>query len=199
MSAPGNALGSGSLDLPPFSLDVEVLNLGSEVKAVGLELLETENREPVRGAQAAQIWSATLPVLAGEEYYVVDFFSHLERVRDFCSTHEIPFREAAERCLVIPKPTQEQLLDIFGRFEGETFGVRVGTAAQEADAALEGELSKRGLDAYQTAYGRYTFCAVCEPEDGWMTILSETLWPSEVIRRVRPALKPFDVHIARPN
>jgi hypothetical protein len=199
MSAPGNALGDGALDLPPFSLDVEVLNLGSDIKAVGLELLETESREPVRGGQAAQIWSAAFPVLAGEDYYVVDFFSHLERVRDFCGTHEIPYREAAERCLVIAKPTQEQLLDIFGRFEGETFGMRAGPAAQQADAALEGELSKRGLDAYQAAYGRYSFCAVCEPEDGWVTILSETLWPSEVIRRVRPALKPFDVHIARPN
>ena len=199
MSSPGNALGSGALDLPPFSLDVEVLNLGSEVKAVGLELLETENREPVRGTKAAQIWSAALPVLAAEEFYVLDFFSHLDRVRDFCGTHEIPFRDAAERCLVIPKPTQEQLLEIFTRFESETFGMRVGPAAQTPDPAVEGELSKRGLDAYQSAYTRYTFCAVCEPEDGWITLLSETLWPSEVIRRVRPALQPFDVHIARPN
>jgi len=40
---------------------------------------------------------------------------------------------------------------------------------------------------------------VCELEDGWLTILSETLWPSEAIRRVRPAMQPFDVHIARPH
>ncbi len=199
MSAPGNALGSGALDLPPFSLDVEVLNLGAEIKAVGLELLETESREPVRGAQAAQIWSVSFPALAGEEFYVLDFFSHLDRVRDFCATHEIPYRDAAERCLVISKPSQEQLLDIFGRFEAETFGLRVGPAARNQDAALEGELSSRGLDAYQSAYTRYTFCAVCEPEDGWVTLLSEKLWPSEVIRRVRLALQPFNVHIARPN
>jgi hypothetical protein len=199
MSSPGNALGSGALDLPPFSLDVEVLNLGNDVKAVGLELLETENREPVRGAKAAQIWSAAFPPLAGEEFYVLDFFSHLDRVRDFCSTHEITFRDAAERCVVIPKPSQEQLLDLFSRFESETFGMRVGVAAEAPDPAVEGELSKRGLDAYQSAYTRYTFCAVCEPEDGWITLLSEKLWPSEVIRRVRPALQPFDVHIARPN
>ena len=68
-----------------------------------------------------------------------------------------------------------------------------------ADAALEGELSRRGLDAYQQAYTRYAFCAVCEPEDGWVTILSQTLWPSEIIRRLRPAVQRFDVHIARPN
>ena len=199
MSSPGNAVGGGALDLPPFSLDVEVLNLGSDVKAVGLELLETETREPVRGNKAAQIWSAAFPGLASEEFYVLDFFSHLDRVRDFCSTHEIPSRDVAERCLVIPKPPQEQLLDIFTRFEAETFGMRVGPAAQTPDPAVEGELSKRGLDAYQSAYPRYTFCAVCEPEDGWITLLSEKLWPREVIRRVRPALQPFDVHIARPN
>jgi hypothetical protein len=199
MSTTGNALNSGAMDLPPFSLDVEVLNLGNEVKAVGLELLETESREPVRGNQAAQIWSAMFPKLAGEESHAVDFFSHLDRVRDFCDTHEIKFREAAERCIVIAQPTQEQLLDIFGRFAGETFGLRVGPAAGAPDPALEGELSKRGVDAYQNAYKRYIFCAVCEPEDGWVTLLSETLWPSEVIRRVRPGLQPFDVHIARPN
>jgi hypothetical protein len=197
MSSPGNAVGRGALDLPPFSLDVEVLHLGSDVKAVGLELLETESREPVRGNKAAQIWSAAFPVLAAEEFYVLDFFSHLDRVRGFCSTREIPFRDAAERCLVIPRPTQEQLLDIFTRFETETFGIRAGPAAETPDP--EGELSKRGLDAYQSAYPRYTFCAVCEPEDGWITLLSEKLWPSEVIRRVRPALQPFDVHMARPN
>src|SRR5450432_2600949 len=199
MSAPGNALGSGALDLPPFSLDVEVLNLGAGIKAVGLELLETESREPVRGAQAAQIWSASFPALAGAEYYVLDFFSHLDRVRDFCATHEIPYRDGAERCLVISKPSQEQLLDIFGRFEAETFGLRVGPAAESADAAVEGELSSRGLDAYQNAYTRYTFCAVCEPEDGWVTLLSKTLWPTEVIRRVRPVVQRFDVYIARPH
>jgi len=77
--------------------------------------------------------------------------------------------------------------------------MRAGPAAQNADPALENELSLRGLDAYQTAYPRYTFCAVIEPEDAWVTLLSEGLWPSEVIRRVRPALQPFDVYIARPQ
>ena len=76
---------------------------------------------------------------------------------------------------------------------------RVGPAAAEADAPLEKELSHRGLDAYQAAYSRYTCCAICEPSDGWVTLLSDSLWPSEIIRRVRPALQPFDVYIARPQ
>jgi hypothetical protein len=88
---------------------------------------------------------------------------------------------------------------LFGRFEGETFGMRVGANAESPDAALERELSHRGLDAYQTAYERYTFCAVCEPEDGWVTLLSKTLWPTEIIRRVRPAAQRFDVYISRPQ
>ncbi len=200
MSTPGTAApGSGALELPPFSLDVQALDLGGDVKAVGLELVGTENREPVRGKDAAEIWSAVFPALAGNESYAVDFLSHIERVREFCKAREIAIRDAAERCVVLPQPNSEQLRQIFERFEGETFGIRAGTATQSADAALEGTLSKRGLDAYQPAYARYTFCAICEPEDGWVTLLSESLWPSEVIRRVRPAIHPFDIHIARPN
>jgi len=130
---------------------------------------------------------------------VVDFFSHVDRVREFCKSRSVALREAAERCVVVPQPSKELLKQIFERLEGETFGIRAGKASETADAALEGELSKRGLDAYQAAYSRYTFCAICEPEDGWVTLLSETLWPSEIIRRVRPAVQPFDIYIARPN
>lgn len=200
MSAPGaSAMASSPLELPPFSLDVQALDLGSEVKAVGLELAETESREPVRGKQGAQIWSEIFPALAGKEAYAVDFFSHIERVREFCKARQIAWREAAERCLVISSPSVEELRQLLERFEGETFGIRAGSAAEAADAALEGDLSRRGLDAYQAAYPRYTFCAVCEPEDGWITVLSATLWPSEIVRRLRPAVQRFDVHIARPN
>lgn len=200
MSATGGApLGSGALDLPPFSLDVETLDLGAGVQAVGLELLGTESREPVRGKEAAAIWAATFPALAAKECYVLDFFSHVDRVREFCKMYEIHYRDAAERCVVLRQPTETQLEQIFERFEGETFGVRAGTGIEEPDVALEKELSRRGLDAYQAAYERYTFCAVCEPEDGWATLLSKTLWPSEVIRRVRPALQRFEVYIARPQ
>lgn len=192
-------MGSSELELPPFSLDVQALDLGNEVKAVGLELVETENREPVRGAEAAEIWSEVFPSLAGKDPYVVDFFSHIDRVREFCKSRKIEWREAAQRCIVIPSPSAQELRQLFERFEGETFGVRAGSATQAADGALEGDLSGRGLDAYQQAYTRYLFCAVCEPEDGWVTILSEALWPSEMIRRLRPAVQRFNVHIARPN
>ena len=185
-------------DLPPYSLDVQALELGGNTKAVGLELLETESREPLRSA-AAQIWAATFPALAAKEMLLLDFFSHVERVSEFCNTHAIAYRAAAPRCLVVPYLSTEQLRQLFARFEAETFGMRAGPAAQNADPALENELSLRGLDAYQTTYTRYTFCAVVEPEDAWVTLLSENLWPSEVIRRLRPALQPFDVYIARPQ
>jgi hypothetical protein len=190
---------SGALELPPFSLDVEALELGPGVKAVGLELVETENREPVRGKQAAEIWSAIFPALAHEEFYVVDFFSHIDRVQEFCKARKIEYREAGVRCLVLPQPRQGQLFQLFERFEGETFGLRAGAKAENPDTVIEGDLSKRGVDAYQPAYERYTFCAVCEPEDGWVTLLSSTLWASEVIRRIRPAVQPFDIYLARPQ
>ena len=186
-------------DLPLFSFNVQALDLGDDVKAFGLELIETESREPVRGPEAASIWAAAFFALAAAESFVLDFFSHLDRVRDFCKAHDIDYREAASRCLVIPQPSLEVLRQFVARFEAETFGLRVGPATQSPDSALEGELSHRGLDAYQPAYPRYTFCAICEPSDGWVTLLSESLWPSEIIRRARPALQPFDVYIARPQ
>ena len=41
------------------------------------------------------------------------------------------------------------------------------------------------------------------PDAEWIralaTLLSETVWPSEVVRRLRPAAQSFDVHIIRPN
>lgn len=186
-------------ELPPFSLDVQALDLGEATKAVGLELLETESREPVRGEDAAKIWAAALPALAAGEPYVVDFFSHVDRVREFCAGKQIAFRDAGKNCVVVPKPSQPELQQIFARFERETFGFRCGTAAATPDEDLESDLARRGLDAYQNAYTRYAFCVICEAEDGWMTLLSGTLWPSEVIRRARPALQNFNVHIARPQ
>jgi hypothetical protein len=200
MSATGNApLSGGPAELPPFSLDVEALDLGAETTAVGLELLETESREPVRGKEAAAIWAAVFPALAANDVFTIDFFSHVDRVRDFCNRNEIHFREAAERCLVLRQPSETQLELLFARFEGETFGVRASAATEAPDARLEKELSRHGLDAYQAAYTRYTFCAVCEPEDGWVTLLSNTLWPTEVIRRLRPAVQRFDVYLSRPQ
>jgi hypothetical protein len=193
------AMERGEFELPQYSLDVETLNLGNDVKAVGLELLETENREPMRGKEAAEIWSEIFPALAGAEAYCVDFFSRIDRVREFCRSQDIAFREAAGRCLVLSSPTVQNLRQLFERFEAETFGIRAGRAAQAADNVLEGELSRHGLDAYQPVYTRYTFCAICEPADGWVTVLSESLWPSEVIRRLRRAVQRFDIHIARPN
>jgi hypothetical protein len=196
--------GDRPLELPPFSLEVQSLDLGPGIKSVGLELIDTESREPVIGAQAAAIWSAIVPSLTAADIYVLDFFSHIERVAEYCSAHTIAVRAAASRCLVIPQPTQDQLRELFERFEPEVFGLRAGAAAATPDAALEGDLSRRGLDAYgldayKDAYARYSFCAVCEPGDGWFTILSDSLWSSEAIRRVRPALQPFDVYISRPQ
>ena len=200
MSGPANGSATkDALDLPAFSLDVEALDLGADVKAVGLEILETESREPVRGKRATEFWAAIFPLLAAGEPFVLDFFSHLDRVREFCAARKIAFAEAGPRCIVISQPAQEQLLQLFERFEVETFGLRAGERIKEADAPLTSELSQRGLDAYQAAFQRYTFCAVCEFEDGWVTLLSQTLWSSEVIRRVRPAAQSFDVYIARPQ
>src|SRR5579859_3353788 len=181
MSGPANGSAeNAALQLPAFSLDVQALDLGTDVKAIGLELLETESREPVRGKEAAQFWAAAVPLLANDEPFVLDFFSHLDRVREFCAAHKIAFRETGSRCLIIAQPSPEELDEICQRFAAETFGLRSGERAREDDAQLADQLSGHGVDGYRNAYRRYSFCAICELDDGWLTLLSESLWPSEV-------------------
>ena len=181
---------------PMILLEIEPLDLGPDVRAIGLELTEAdENREPIRGADAARIWSRVLRATAANETWALDFFSHLDRVRDYCQRHQIEVREASSRCIVIPAPELAALEPLIDRFQSETFGARAGEKVRTGDAALEGDLARRGVDAYHTAFPNYVFCAICNFEDGSLVLLSEKLWASEVIRRVRPALEGQDVEV----
>jgi len=181
----------------PFQLEIEPMDLGADVKAVGLELIKPESREPGRGPDAARTWAAVLTALAGDEPWALDFFSHGDRVREYCSRHGIAFRDANPRSLVVVPPGAESLEALFTRFEGETFGVRAGGPLATGDAALESDLARRGVDAYHPAYGNYLFCAVCDFENGFLTLLTNRLWASEVMRRVRPTLDGLPVSISR--
>src|SRR5437870_12303824 len=103
----GRANGStakDALDLPAFSLDVDALDPGVDVRAVSMEILETESREPVRGKQATDVWAAAFPLLAGNEPFVVDFYGHPDRVRGFCAAKQIARRDAGPRCVVVHQP-----------------------------------------------------------------------------------------------
>ena len=182
-----------------YLLDVEPLDLGPDVRAVGLELVEAdENREPARGPDAAKIWSRVLLAVTATEPWALDFFSHLERIRDFCQRHQVNFREATHRSIVIPAPEPDALESLLGRFQAETFGARAGALVATGDAELEGELARRGADAYHKSFANYYFCAVCGFEAGSLVLLSEKLWASEVIRRVRPVLQGLKVEMRLP-
>ena len=181
-----------------YLLEVEPLDLGEDVKAIGLELIEPENREPVRGAEAAQIWSRILAALSATEAWAFDFFSHLERVREYCGRHDIAFREM-RKCMVIGAPDEDALPALLERFEGETFGVRSGGPLLAIDMALEGDLARRGVDAYHQTYPNYLFCGVCDFENGFLTLLTKRLWASEVIRRVSPVLTDLVVEARIPR
>ncbi len=194
-----------------YRLEVDPMDLGTDVKAVGLELIDPQNREPVTGEEAARIWAAAIPALAGTEPWALDFFSHLDRVREYCTAHNIGFREAAARCLVVPAGalsaasgsangalSLEQLSALFFRFAGETFGSRAGAEVAQADAQLESELSRRGVDGYHAAYPRYFFCGVCDFENGFLTLITHRLWTGEVVRRLTPALKDLAVQVQVP-
>jgi hypothetical protein len=183
-----------------YLLDVEALDLGLDVRSVGLELVEAdENREPVRGEDAARIWSRILPAVAGGEPWSVDFFSHLDRVRDYLRNHDTDFREAGPHFISVPTPEPKALEALLARFQSETFGVRAGALLTAGDPPLEGELARRGADAYDAAFPNYYFCAICAFEDGSLVLLSDNLRSSDVIRKVRPALEGLDVKTQLPS
>lgn len=172
-----------------LTLTVETLDLGPDVKAIGLSLVDVEDQEPVAGAEAARIWATALDRLAGDEPWTLDFFSHIEDVAEFCRSHDIPARRTAAGGLAVTGTDLGSLAGLFARFQRETFGARAGALVASEDAELEGELRRRGLDAYHQAYPRYLFCAICELETGSVTLVSERLWASEAVRRMRPALR----------
>lgn len=181
-----------------YRLEIEALDLGAEVRAVGLELLEPETREPAIGREAAGIWAMLVPALAAGQPWGIDFFAHVERVRDFCRRNALPFREPNAHAIVIAQLERPQLEILFERFAAETFGVRAGGRLLEGDATLEGALAERGVDAYHSAFPEYLFCSVCDFEGGFLTVLSNQLWASEVIRRAKGVLENLQVEVTRP-
>lgn len=179
-------------------LDVEPLDLGPDVKAISLELVDPGvDREPIRGEEATKTWSRVIPALAATEPWAFDFYSHLDRVREFCSAHHIQSREAQPRTLVIPAPEPAQLEELLARFEAETFGVRAG-ALTTGDPALEQELSRHGADAYHHAFANYLFCAICDFENGSLVVLSNKLWASQIMRLARAVLDSTKVEVRLP-
>lgn len=176
-------------------LEIEPLNLGPDVRAVGLDLIEGDEQEPSRGLEAARTWSCVIPAIAGLEPWALDFLSLLAQVREFCDARQIAYRDASHRCIVVSSPPLESLTQLIERFERETFGVRAGRPLEPGDAALEIELGRRGVDAYHASYLAYFFCAICAPEDGSLVVLSQRLWAGEIARRVRPALAGLRVQL----
>jgi hypothetical protein len=182
-----------------YRLEIEPLPLGPDVRAIGLELTDAESGEPVRGQPAARIWSRILFALSGTKPWALDFFSHLHRVREYCRAHYLPYREAAARTLVVDAPTQQVVEGLLARFADELFGARAGERLRAGDPVLEAALSRRGADAYHAAFPDYFFCALCDFGNGTLTLLTDRLWPAEVLRRVRPAVKELAVEAVAPD
>ena len=165
---------------PGYKLEIEPLDLGAGAKGVGFELIERSTREPVHGPDAGRIWGASLSAIAADDY---------------CAHHAIEFRQAASRSLVIPAPAPDVLAALVERFAAETFGARAGGSLPAEDVALEGTLSSSGVDAYAPVVDFYLFCAVCDFENGFLTLLTNRLSSEEVIRRLQPALKKLSLNV----
>jgi len=96
---------------------------------------------------------------------------------------------------VVPAPAVDVLVSLFERFAAETFGARAGGSLPAEDAELEGTLSSSGVDAYAPVIDSYLFCAVCDFENGFLTLLTNRLSSAEVIRRIQPALKKLSLNV----
>lgn len=179
-------------------LEVSPMDLGVDVRAVGLDLADSD-AEPVRGEGAAAVWARVLIALAGDEPWALDFFSHLDRLRDYCTRHGITYREASARSIVVPAPELDVLEALIERFEGETFGVRAGGPLETGDAAVEGDLARRGVDAYHPVFGNYCFCAVGDFSNGSLVLLTKTLTSGKIARRLRGALEGLEVEVVLPS
>jgi hypothetical protein len=81
----------------------------------------------------------------------------------------------------------------------ETFGFRAGAAVAAGDAELESDLSRRGMDAYDHAFKRYSLCGICDFENGYLTLLTKEFSSAEILRRLRPALTPLGARLERPE
>ena len=130
-----------------YRLEVESLHLGTGIRSVGLALIVPETREPVKDLAAARLWAAIVSALAAEEPWSLDFFAHLERVREFCRLQDLAFREPNAHALVIAGASivelgQEKLSALLERFAGETFGARAGKPVVTGDADVEGSISR---------------------------------------------------------
>jgi hypothetical protein len=179
-------------------LEIEALNLGDDTRAMGMELVHVgAEREPVIGREAAAVWSRVLPAIASGEPLALDFPSPSAELREFCASRRIG-RETVGGNLSVTAPSREILEEVIERFEAQPFGARAGSLVATPDKALEEDFARRGLDAYQEAHHRYTFCAICAFDEAAVTLVAPRLWATEVVRRVAPAVTGLDVQVHQP-
>src|ERR1035441_2311449 len=55
---------------------------------------------------------------------------------------------------------------------------------RRSGTAATGDSGRCGVDAYHAAFRNYVFCAGCDFENGFLTLLTEKLWTSEVLRQI---------------
>ena len=177
-----------------YLLDVEPLDLGPDVRAVGLELVEAdENREPVRGQDAARIWSRVLPRHCADEALGPRFLQPSRPRARLLQNHDIDFREAGQRFDRDSCARTRSLESLLDRFQNETFGARAGALVTNRRSRARRRTGAAGRRRLPQSFPELFFLRHCGFEDGSLVLLSEKLWASEVIRRVRPALEGLDV------
>jgi len=98
----------------------------------------------------------------------VDFFSHLESRPRILQTSRIHYREAAERCLVLPSPAKRSSAKLFHASRRD-LRIRAGGPVQGGDAELEKSFlaAPRRLS---TRIWPLHFLRIASRKDGWATL-----------------------------
>jgi len=170
----------------PYSLTWKTLDLGPGVKAIGMELIETRAAKPVRGKDAIAILGRRSHCPRPHKRRLFSIFSGHPDASVISAQGTTRFSRSGGPLHRRAAPSDEPSPRIDRAVRRETFGLRAGKGRSDRRYAIGERLSNAVLDAIRPPYTRYTFCVVCELDDGWLTILSEPLWPAKPFRRVRP-------------
>ena len=144
---------------------------------MGLELIDPETREPVTGRGSREDLGGGVDCARGGRSLGARFFrasgTGAGVLPVAAASH---FASPTSACWSFRSSRSRQLAAIVERFAGETFGVRAGGLLAQATRDVEAGLAERGVDALpHWPIRSYLFCAVCDFENGFLTVAERSL------------------------
>jgi len=150
--------------LPPFSLDVQALDLGDGVKAVGLELGKPKIANRCAAKESREIWSAVFLPWWRRTVPGGFFQPHRSLAGVLQSAWNCTARSGGRRCVCCHSRVRSCCAKFSNASKEKPLASGLA-GRRRSRYALEATYPS-AAGCYQSAYARYTLCAICEPEDG---------------------------------